>query len=105
MSSRELPCNYPGSRFLLKAGMTEQSLMTQQSVMTEQTRITELLLRYAQSRSADHANAHKFTNSLVEFFAHNSIIIKNARRIGLLAAQIIPGIKQHIVARGVGAWE
>lgn len=86
-------------------GLRDIEQLTSLLVASQNDALSSVLQQYVKLRTTDHAKTQKFTNSLVEIFAHDSSIIRNFRRFGLLATQIIPGIKQHIVAQGIGTWQ
>lgn len=62
----------------------------------------EVLNNYSKLRAHDHQETINFSNSLVEIFASDLLFAKISRRVGLVAAQILPLLKKKILAKGLG---
>lgn len=62
------------------------------------------LANYTALRYKDHNKTQNNTNKLVEIFDSKSVLVKSARRCGLLATQFLPVLNKHITAQGMGLW-
>lgn len=61
-----------------------------------------ILAEYADARKADHSATLKHTCSLVDTFASKNTGTRIIRRLGLIAAQVIPQLNQRITEQGLG---
>ena len=64
--------------------------------------LPEALESYARWRQADHSQVTGFTDAVVRVFSNRSAIIGAARNAGLLALDLLPGLKGDLARRMMG---
>ncbi|MDD2948991.1 MAG: FAD-dependent monooxygenase, partial [Rugosibacter sp.] len=67
----------------------------------------ECLSAYAKQRALDRRGAMGFTHGLINLFSSNLPLVQHARGAGLLALDLLPGLKQFVARRmmyGARAW-
>lgn len=62
----------------------------------------EVLTRYAEWRRKDHRSVLMATDSMVRLFTNPLSIVKTARNLGILAADILPGARHWISRQAMG---
>lgn len=81
------------------------SKVLQQAVSANEAINSNVLLKkYSALRETEHIQTRSFSNNLVEIFAAEAGFIKLTRRLGLVATQFLPGLKQRILNQGIGRW-
>ncbi len=81
--------------------------LAQQLAGTEDPGAAEVLAGYASGRQADRRGAISFTDLLIDGFAPNFAPLKQARGVGLLALDLLPGLRSFVANRmiyGARAW-
>lgn len=61
-----------------------------------------VLRRYADWRRRDHWRVIAFTDSLVRIFSNRVLPVVAARNLGLLAADVLPGVKHRLARQAMG---
>ncbi len=63
---------------------------------------TERLNRYVEQRSEDMARVYRFTDGLVKIFSTPFPPLAHCRSLGLLAVDVLPGIKHRLAMQSMG---
>lgn len=63
---------------------------------------TELLVEYTERRRQDREQVASFTDQLVRLFSNAVPGLRSARHLGLLALDLLPGVKQEVLRRNLG---
>ncbi|MFT4021305.1 MAG: 2-octaprenyl-6-methoxyphenyl hydroxylase [Acinetobacter sp.] len=76
--------------------------LTQQRTVSEDLGDPQLLKSYAQARLKDQQRVIKFCDSVVRGFSNNHPLLKFIRNTGLVAFDVIPGIKPFVANYAMG---
>lgn len=98
------PVAAQGFNLGIRDAMTLAKVLQQAIQMKVAINSPVTLKKYADLREYDHNKTRNFSNDLVEIFAQTMPGVGLARSVGLVTAQLLPGIKQKIIAQGIGLW-
>lgn len=98
------PVAAQGFNLGIRDAMTLAKVLQQAIQMRTDIDSPATLKKYAALREYDHNKTRSFSNDLVEIFAHTMPGAGLARGLGLVTAQLFPGIRHKIIAQGIGLW-
>lgn len=76
--------------------------LTQQLLVSDDLGQPEVLKAYEQARLKDQQRVIKFCDSIVRGFSNNNPLLKIIRNTGLIAFDVIPGVKPMIANYAMG---